>query len=337
VTEPAPGPLEVFIPFWGDPELLYATVESVRAQTDPDWMITVVDDCYPDPTVAEHFEAETDPRIHYLRNEVNVGITDNYQRCRELASGELMMFLGCDDLMHPRFVETVKAAHREFPQAATIQVGVQVIDEHDAPIDPLTDKVKRAIRPRVPLPRQGRDLPLPSDRRARPGPGARLAGPDRGRRHQGGAGVPDGRRAGERPDAPPGRDHHHVHHRPRPRGAPVSGVTILGLAGSIIILLALFEMMRRHRLREKYALIWALVALAIITVAAFPSLLIRTSEAIGLEVPANLLFFAASMVIMVLTLQHSSELGRLEERTRTLAEEVALLKQHQQGQPAAER
>jgi hypothetical protein len=106
----------------------------------------------------------------------------------------------------------------------------------------------------------------------------------------------------------------------------MSGVTILGLAGSAIILLALFEMMRRHRLREKYALIWALVALLIVTVAAFPVLLIRTSAAIGLEVPANLLFFGASMVIMVLTLQHSSELGRLEERTRTLAEEIALLR-----------
>ena len=141
--------LEVFIPFWGDPGLLYATVESVRAQTDHDWTITVVDDCYPGPTVAEHFGAEADPRIRYLRNEVNVGITDNYQRCRELASGELMMFLGCDDLMHPDFVRTVKAAHREFPAAATIQVGVEVIDEHDRPIDPLTDKVKRAVRPRV--------------------------------------------------------------------------------------------------------------------------------------------------------------------------------------------
>lgn len=106
----------------------------------------------------------------------------------------------------------------------------------------------------------------------------------------------------------------------------MTGVTILGLVGSIIILAALFEMMRRHRLREKYALIWALVALAIVTVAAFPVLLTRASETIGLEVPANLLFFAASMVIMVLTLQHSSELGRLEERTRTLAEEIALMR-----------
>lgn len=144
-----PSPLEVFIPFWGDPALLYATVASVKAQTDPGWTITVVDDCYPDPGVAEHFAAEDDPRITYVRNETNLGITDNYQRCRELASGELMMFMGCDDLMHPTFVETVKAAHREFPTAATIQVGVQVIDEHGAPIDPLTDRVKRAIRPSV--------------------------------------------------------------------------------------------------------------------------------------------------------------------------------------------
>ncbi|GAA5123421.1 hypothetical protein GCM10023339_43300 [Alloalcanivorax gelatiniphagus] len=145
----APAPIDVFIPFWGDPALLYATVESVRAQTDPDWVVTVVDDCYPDPGVAEHFAAETDPRIRYVRNETNLGITDNYQRCRDLATSELMMFLGCDDLMHPTFVETVRAAHHEFPRASTIQVGVQVVDEHDTPIDPLTDKVKRAVRPRV--------------------------------------------------------------------------------------------------------------------------------------------------------------------------------------------
>lgn len=149
MSPPDPGPLEVFVPFWGDPALLYATVESVKAQTDPDWTVVVVDDCYPDPSVAEHFAAETDPRIRYVRNETNLGITDNYQRCRDLASRELMMFMGCDDLMHPTFVETVKAAHREFPDAATIQVGVRVIDEHDAPIDPLTDKVKRAVRGRI--------------------------------------------------------------------------------------------------------------------------------------------------------------------------------------------
>ena len=44
------------------------------------------------------------------------------------------------------------------------------------------------------------------------------------------------------------------------------------------------------------------------------------------QVPANLLFFAASMLLLCVSIQHSYELGRLEERTRTLAEEVALLR-----------
>lgn len=143
-------PIEILVPFWGDPELLYATVDSVRAQTDGDWTMVVVDDCYPDPSVAERFAAETDPRIRYLRNETNLGITDNYARCLELASAELMMFLGCDDLLDPDFVAHVRAAHAAFPDAAVIQVGVRVIDEHGAVIDPLGDKVKRAIRPRTP-------------------------------------------------------------------------------------------------------------------------------------------------------------------------------------------
>ncbi|WP_107767854.1 glycosyltransferase family 2 protein [Nocardioides terrigena] len=141
--------LEIFVPFWGDPVLLYACIESVKAQSDPAWVLTVVDDCYPDESVAAHFAAESDPRITYLRNEQNLGITANYDRCRELASADLMMFLGCDDLLLPDFVSRVKDLHREFPAAATLQLGVGVIDEHGSSIDPLTDKVKRAIRPRV--------------------------------------------------------------------------------------------------------------------------------------------------------------------------------------------
>jgi hypothetical protein len=106
----------------------------------------------------------------------------------------------------------------------------------------------------------------------------------------------------------------------------MSGAAILGVIGSAVILLSLFEMLRRHRLREKYALIWAVIAVGMAAVAAFPAALTWMTGALGLQLPVNLLFFAASLLIMVLTLQHSSELGRLEERTRTLAEELAILR-----------
>ena len=106
----------------------------------------------------------------------------------------------------------------------------------------------------------------------------------------------------------------------------MNGPEVLGILGAITILLTLFEMLRRHRLREKYAVIWFVLALGALVVAVAPSLLNAASDALGLQVPSNLVFFIASLVLLGLTLQHSFELGRGEERTRTLAEEVALLR-----------
>jgi hypothetical protein len=106
----------------------------------------------------------------------------------------------------------------------------------------------------------------------------------------------------------------------------VTAVNLLGIAGAVIVIVSLFEMLRRHRLREKYALIWFVIALGVLVVALFPGVLTWATAVVGLEVPANLLFFVASLVLLALTLQHSYELGRVEERTRTLAEEVALLR-----------
>jgi glycosyltransferase involved in cell wall biosynthesis len=141
--------IDIFIPYWGAPHLLHAAIDSVLSQTDPDWRLTVVDDCYPDESVGPSVEAIGDPRIRYLRNDVNLGLTGNWTRCRDLASADLMMFLGCDDLLHPGFVATVRAAHKEFPRAAVIEVGVRVVDEDGLPVEPLPDKLKRAIKPRV--------------------------------------------------------------------------------------------------------------------------------------------------------------------------------------------
>jgi hypothetical protein len=106
----------------------------------------------------------------------------------------------------------------------------------------------------------------------------------------------------------------------------MSSTVMLGLIGSCVTLGLLFEMLRRRQLREKYAVFWVVVAVCTLVIAIFPSLLARASNAIGVAVPSNLLFFVASMVLFVVSVQHSSELGRLEERNRTLAEELGLLK-----------
>ncbi|MDR7255341.1 glycosyltransferase involved in cell wall biosynthesis [Nocardioides sp. BE266] len=155
-----PRPLEIFIPYWGDPDRLYATVASILAQDDPGWTLTVVDDCYPDPSVAEHFAGEQDPRIRYERNSTNLGIAGNWERCLGLASGEVMMFMGCDDLLEPGFVGRVRTLVEQHPEADIIQPGVRVIDDEDQPVTGLADRVKGWLRPHdaVPALHSGEDL-----------------------------------------------------------------------------------------------------------------------------------------------------------------------------------
>ncbi len=40
--------IDILLPFWGDVGYMEQAVRSIQAQTDPDWQLVVVDDCYPD-------------------------------------------------------------------------------------------------------------------------------------------------------------------------------------------------------------------------------------------------------------------------------------------------
>ena len=94
-------------------------VRSVIAQSDPNWRLTVVDDGNADG-VPEWFAGLGDDRVRYLRNERNLGVTGNFNRCLDLVEHELVMLMGCDDLMLPNYVATVLAVHRDVPTADII-------------------------------------------------------------------------------------------------------------------------------------------------------------------------------------------------------------------------
>lgn len=107
---------------------------------------------------------------------------------------------------------------------------------------------------------------------------------------------------------------------------------ILGVIGSTSLTIFLFELLRRRHLRGKYAILWLTVTFVSFLLTVFPELLFMASDLIGVEVPSNLLFFAALLLLVLASIQHSFEVGRLEERTRILAEEIALLKMEKRVQ-----
>lgn len=99
----------------------------------------------------------------------------------------------------------------------------------------------------------------------------------------------------------------------------------MGVAAALIMGAFVAELLRRGILRERFAALWLVVTVMLTVGALFPNLLERTATALGFQIPANLLFFAAILLLLLVAVQLSFEVSRLEQRTRRLAEDLALL------------
>jgi hypothetical protein len=95
---------------------------------------------------------------------------------------------------------------------------------------------------------------------------------------------------------------------------------------SVALVVFLVVLLRTRRLREKYAITWIVVGLGVIIFAAFPSAVAALTHLVGVETPSNLLFAISLIVLLLVGIQLSAEITSLEEETRTLTEEVALLR-----------
>jgi hypothetical protein len=94
----------------------------------------------------------------------------------------------------------------------------------------------------------------------------------------------------------------------------------------VFVVALLFALLRTRRMREKYAAIWAVVALAVCVIGAVPRVTYWLADLVGVQTPVNLVFSLAFVVLLIVCIQLSVETSNLEEETRTVAEELALLK-----------
>lgn len=100
---------------------------------------------------------------------------------------------------------------------------------------------------------------------------------------------------------------------------------IFGIVSALVALGLVIELLRRGRLRERHAVWWLGAGILALIAGLFPQTVVWAAGLLGIEVPVNLVFFISIAVVVIVCLQHSSELTLLEARTRVLAEHVALL------------
>ena len=101
-------------------------------------------------------------------------------------------------------------------------------------------------------------------------------------------------------------------------------IVFFGILLALVILVIVVWMLLARTLREKYAIMWLVIGLAVLVLGLFPQLLLWLTETLGVQVPANLLFSLAIVLLLGVALHLSWELSQAEDEIRRVAEEAAI-------------
>lgn len=101
----------------------------------------------------------------------------------------------------------------------------------------------------------------------------------------------------------------------------------LAIAVTLALLLLVFELVRRKRLSERYAILWLLAATTLFVLAAWKGLLTTLSNDVGISYPPSALFAVAIGLIAMILLHFSLAVSRLTDQNKILAQRLGLLQQ----------
>jgi hypothetical protein len=102
-------------------------------------------------------------------------------------------------------------------------------------------------------------------------------------------------------------------------------ISIVAALASLILLIVVFELMRRRRLQERYALLWLLTGLVVLVLSVWRDGLGTFSRLIGVYYPPSALFVLASFFVLIVLLHYSTVISKLSEQNTILAQRLALL------------
>ncbi len=105
--------------------------------------------------------------------------------------------------------------------------------------------------------------------------------------------------------------------------ATLQRIAVIAIA--VIVFALVFELVRQRALMERYALLWLFAAVALVVLAIWRGLLTSLAGDLGIYTPANALFAAGFVFVIVLLLHFSLVISRLSEQNKTLAQRLALL------------
>ena len=94
---------------------------------------------------------------------------------------------------------------------------------------------------------------------------------------------------------------------------------------SIGLVVLIFELVRRRKLREEYSWLWMLTGVVIFILAVWHNLLVFITHLIGAALPTSTLFFFGAFFLILINLYFSVKISTLTEQIKKLAQRQAIL------------
>ena len=104
-------------------------------------------------------------------------------------------------------------------------------------------------------------------------------------------------------------------------------ILVMATIVNILIFVSVIELIRRNRLKEKYSLLWLFSSLVMLWFSVSRETLHYVSGLIGIQYPPSLIFLLAFFFLIVINIHFSTVISRLSDRSKTLSQEVAILKE----------
>lgn len=104
---------------------------------------------------------------------------------------------------------------------------------------------------------------------------------------------------------------------------PVRQVIFMMVLSAVLLTLVV-ELVRRRKLREEYAWLWLLAAVAAPAVVVGWPLVRQFTRLVGADEPVSVLYLGALVFLMVVNIHYSTKISRLTEQVKELAQAIAL-------------
>jgi hypothetical protein len=94
---------------------------------------------------------------------------------------------------------------------------------------------------------------------------------------------------------------------------------------AVIVCGLIFELVRRKRLMERYAILWLVAGATVLVLGLWQGLLTTLAHAVGIYYPPSALFAVVFVFVLVMLVHFSMSVSRLSDENKILAQRLALL------------